>query len=647
MLQQEMADLDFDTYFDVTSNSIHPHHPQQQQAHYDQAIHPTQQLDMPHRFNTPLVVPQLQQQQQQQQHHQQQQYYIRQQQQQLQPPQQSFEMFDWCFKQQQQHAQMLNSVHSTPVSTPGGNGISPHQTNCSPRPNYFYSAQQSHHHQHQAQANSSNRSSISPQFQIQHHTNEYNNANYVPPSEPAIPSQQQEHVMVTSNAPVVGVPPVNVAMATNATGLPTPMSDVIFPGTPQSRSSIQSSETNSPCSTSEPPATVSPVLDIPPPLTNAFAAIDQWGKSNEDEVLPEGSKESYHETRHWRKTKRSDSISSNTSNMVAAAVAAVAARSTPRNSSPVETGRQLKKVAHNAIERRYRNNINDRIRDLKNVVPALYKAKIREKKSNSSKSNTEEDDDDTAAAESSDDDSSSTKTGEFVDGVEVAKKLNKATILHKATEYIHHLKHTNELAERENQVLQQILAQMPGGAKVLARFQVQKLDFQQAEQQRLLAERKESMERERAERQRMLRERAAQRAALAELLPKPERRPYRRRNKKNTPTNSNDKSKSTEETTQEQVQDEQTAAGSHDTTTPSEPSTTNDATATVTTTTTSTGTSGNKAFMAMFLCLAIVSPLSFENTAAKPFHGGRALSQQQQISIRSLPSTTPSTFEYW
>lgn len=376
-------------------------------------------------------------------------------------------------------------------------------------------------------------------------------------------------------------------------------------------------------------------------------------------AIPELSKENYHETRHWRKTKRSDSIGSNTSNMVAAAVAAVAARSTPRNASPIETGRQLKKVAHNAIERRYRNNINDRIRDLKNVVPALYKAKIREKKSRSnSKSNTEEEDDEAAAAaESSDeDDASSTKSGEIVDGVEVAKKLNKATILHKATEYIHHLKHTNELAERENQVLQQILAQMPGGAKVLARFQVQKLDFQQAEQQRLLAERKESMERERAERQRILRERAAQRAALAELLPKPERRPYRRRAKKNeaiSTTTTDDKQKSTSKSTQEQAQDQETAAGSQITTSsssPSEPSTSTDTNSTATTT--STDTSGNKAFMAMFLCLAIVSPLSFENTTAQPYHGGRALSQQQQqqqsVSIRSLPSiTTPSTFEYW
>ncbi|KAF7722275.1 hypothetical protein EC973_003495 [Apophysomyces ossiformis] len=167
-----------------------------------------------------------------------------------------------------------------------------------------------------------------------------------------------------------------------------------------------------------------------------------------------------------------------------------------------------KKVAHNAIERRYRNNINDRIQELKNVVPALYKAK---------------------ASSSEDDDDESDEEERIVDGVPVAKKLNKATILRKATEYIDYLKHTNELVDRENRILEQILAQMPNGAPLLARFQVQKREYHEMEQQRLARERKEAKEREKIERQRMLRERAAQRAALAELIPKPERRPYKRR----------------------------------------------------------------------------------------------------------------------
>ncbi|KAI8880394.1 HLH-domain-containing protein, partial [Backusella circina FSU 941] len=115
--------------------------------------------------------------------------------------------------------------------------------------------------------------------------------------------------------------------------------------------------------------------------------------------------------------------------------------------SPLKTGQQLKKVAHNAIERRYRNNINDRIHDLKNVVPALYKARIREKKDEKGRQETV---DEMEEDESTD----SQESGEIVEGVEVAKKLNKATILHKATEYIHYLKYTNEMTRRENQLLE-------------------------------------------------------------------------------------------------------------------------------------------------------------------------------------------------
>lgn len=236
--------------------------------------------------------------------------------------------------------------------------------------------------------------------------------------------------------------------STNNNGLPTPMSEVMFPETPRTSQSPTQSDDS---------------------LSNAFATIDQWRYE--------------HTTRHWRK------------------------KPTPTTDLspllPLESG-QLKKVAHNAIERRYRNNINDRIQELKNVVPALY---------------------------------SSAHKGDTIDGVEVARKLNKATILHKATEYIHHLKHTNALAEQENQILQSLLAQMPGGTKVMERFKVQKEAFQKEEQQRLAKERKEWMEQEKVERQRVLRERAAQRAALAELLPKPARRPYQRRNKKQEGSN--------------------------------------------------------------------------------------------------------------
>ena len=153
-----------------------------------------------------------------------------------------------------------------------------------------------------------------------------------------------------------------------------------------------------------------------------------------------------HQTRNWRKTSiRHQQLQQ------------------PNLLDRPEPGKQLKKVAHNAIERRYRNNINDRIRELKNVVPALYKARIREKG--------EQDDD--SSAESGDEG----EDIEIVEGVEVAKKLNKATILKKATEYIHFLKNTNDTTEQENQILQQIIAQMPGGNDVLNRFLFQKKEF--------------------------------------------------------------------------------------------------------------------------------------------------------------------------
>ncbi|KAI9472711.1 hypothetical protein LPJ78_005103 [Coemansia sp. RSA 989] len=105
-----------------------------------------------------------------------------------------------------------------------------------------------------------------------------------------------------------------------------------------------------------------------------------------------------------------------------------------------------RKVAHNAIERRYRNNINDRIRDLRESVPALQH--IRPKKK-------------TSARDVDSDDSS------HVDGVEAATKLNKATILGKSTEYIYYLRRTNDLLKRESMYLQEIVRKLPEGENII------------------------------------------------------------------------------------------------------------------------------------------------------------------------------------
>lgn len=154
--------------------------------------------------------------------------------------------------------------------------------------------------------------------------------------------------------------------------------------------------------------------------------------------------------------------------------AALSANSSNSQQPPV--GRQHKKTAHNAIERRYRNNINDRIAELKNAVPALLYAKVN-KATTGSKRRNDDDDDEGEDGE------------EYLDGVAVATKLNKATILRKATEYINHLKKTGEDIKRENQALQNILTQLPGGADILSRYHQQKQQREKEIQQQLLLER--------------------------------------------------------------------------------------------------------------------------------------------------------------
>ncbi|GAA5794881.1 hypothetical protein HPULCUR_000229 [Helicostylum pulchrum] len=129
----------------------------------------------------------------------------------------------------------------------------------------------------------------------------------------------------------------------------------------------------------------------------------------------------------------------------------------------------LKKKAHNVIERRYRNNINDCITELKNVVPALVHAKVK------------------TSAKPSDDDEED--DAEFLDGVAIAKKLNKATILCKATEYILHLKRTEQELSAENNTLQYLLSQLPGGQDVLARYLAQKNQREQEFKRQCLQER--------------------------------------------------------------------------------------------------------------------------------------------------------------
>ncbi|ORX54487.1 HLH-domain-containing protein [Hesseltinella vesiculosa] len=182
--------------------------------------------------------------------------------------------------------------------------------------------------------------------------------------------------------------------------------------------------------------------------------------------------------------------------------------STPAPSSP-------QKIAHNAIERRYRNNINDRIKELQKAVPALNRtAELQLKQQMPKHSDSDSDTDDEPEEEQ--------------DGVIVAKKLNKATILQKATEYIHHLKTTELQLAHEVALLQQVIQRLPGGAPLLSKYLEDKERRHQADKERRRLERKQSLAQERVDHQRMLKERAAHRASL--LSPEERhRRRYQRR----------------------------------------------------------------------------------------------------------------------
>ncbi|KAG2200996.1 hypothetical protein INT47_006540 [Mucor saturninus] len=499
MGEEEIGDLDFDTYFNVTSNAqrqqqlMYNHHLQQQQALNAQR----------NRYPSQSYFPSQ--------------------------PQPSYEMMTWYVNpssSQQDHSPVYSES----------------------RPEYMYAP------------TTTTATTSTDQFNSAHSQSH--------------PSANEQNYMVNSGDIIYNLSDQteNLLFPThvhpNETGLITPISpvDMIPPPVSVTTHLQPSSESNSPGSTASSPDNVT--------LSANSFPVTNSEQSNGD----------CHETRHWRKPKNTDSTTARNnahSDIVEAAVAAV-------NSSrkPIISGKQFKKVAHNAIERRYRKNINERILDLKNVVPALYKKPTTR---GEHKSSNEE-------FEDSSDDAAEKTEHEIVDGVEVAKKLNKATILHKATEYIHHLKHTNDLAERENRVLLQILAQVPGGAEVLAEFQIQKLGHQQAEQDRLIAQRKESLDHEKIEHQRMLRERAAQRAALAELVPKPERKPYPRRVKRTPIVPAPPKEKSS-------------VAAISD---------------------------SNKPILAMFLGVALVSPLSFNKNTTQHNRHQHTSHHSQQAKVHFI-----------
>ncbi|KAL1968431.1 hypothetical protein VTN77DRAFT_1960 [Rasamsonia byssochlamydoides] len=103
--------------------------------------------------------------------------------------------------------------------------------------------------------------------------------------------------------------------------------------------------------------------------------------------------------------------------------------------SPPESKKlPAKKRSHNVIEKRYRANLNEKIAELRDSVPSL-RAMAKQGSGGSP----------------ADDDA---------DGAPSVNKLNKASILSKATEYIRHLELRNKRLEEENRELKERLRQL-------------------------------------------------------------------------------------------------------------------------------------------------------------------------------------------
>ncbi|SPO07301.1 uncharacterized protein DNG_09995 [Cephalotrichum gorgonifer] len=128
----------------------------------------------------------------------------------------------------------------------------------------------------------------------------------------------------------------------------------------------------------------------------------------------------------------SDSVASSPSSLAPHSPGAMTAASPTDGPGP-------KKTAHNMIEKRYRNNLNDKIAALRDVVPSLRVTAHRlEQGLNPGEMGGNEGD------------------GVSLDelgGLAPAQKLNKATILSKAAEYILFLERKNEQLMEENEIL--------------------------------------------------------------------------------------------------------------------------------------------------------------------------------------------------
>ncbi|KAI0674530.1 hypothetical protein C8Q78DRAFT_601273 [Trametes maxima] len=121
------------------------------------------------------------------------------------------------------------------------------------------------------------------------------------------------------------------------------------------------------------------------------------------------------------------------------------------STTPTQTVIGRPKTSHTTIERRYRTNLNARITGLKQSVPALRVLEIKAGEQNPFNDVVD--------------------TRGFVDGVKVARKMSKANILGKATEYIRVLKKREARLKREQDGLKSLIGGLVGGPALLKEWE--------------------------------------------------------------------------------------------------------------------------------------------------------------------------------
>ncbi|KAA1472989.1 hypothetical protein DENSPDRAFT_859722 [Dentipellis sp. KUC8613] len=119
------------------------------------------------------------------------------------------------------------------------------------------------------------------------------------------------------------------------------------------------------------------------------------------------------------------------------------------------------KTSHTTIERRYRTNLNARIQSLKNAVPALRVLDLKKKGEDAGEG------EDGAKERWSD----VVDERGYADGVKVARKISKANVLGKATEYIRVLKRREARLKREQDGLRSLVGGLVGGPALLREWE--------------------------------------------------------------------------------------------------------------------------------------------------------------------------------